>query len=114
MALLAESLVEEWLNRQGYFTIRGVKHGVDKMDLLAVRPQDSQIVGWHDRRVRSLVQPVPISERSSATTSPTKQSVRARPLRGGTQIAMPEPIPGLVITVFESDESRTVWRLHEK
>ena len=28
MALLAESLVEEWLNRDGYFTIRGVKHGV--------------------------------------------------------------------------------------
>jgi hypothetical protein len=27
MALLAESLVDEWLNRNGYFTIRGVKHG---------------------------------------------------------------------------------------
>ena len=39
MALLAESLVEEWLNREGYFTIRGVKHGVGEMDLLAVRPQ---------------------------------------------------------------------------
>lgn len=37
MALLAEELVEEWLNRQGYFTIRGVKLGVKEMDLLAVR-----------------------------------------------------------------------------
>lgn len=27
MALLAEEIVEEWLNRQGYFTIRGVKVG---------------------------------------------------------------------------------------
>jgi hypothetical protein len=26
MALLAESLAEDWLNRDGYFTIRGVKH----------------------------------------------------------------------------------------
>ena len=37
MALLAEELVEEWLNRQGYFTIRGVKLGVDEIDILAVR-----------------------------------------------------------------------------
>jgi hypothetical protein len=38
MALLAEEIVEEWLNRQGFFTIRGVKVGVHEMDLLAVRP----------------------------------------------------------------------------
>lgn len=37
MALLAEEIVEEWLNRQGYFTIRGVKVGVHEMDLIAVR-----------------------------------------------------------------------------
>lgn len=37
MALLAEELVEEWLNRKGYFTIRGIKTGVHEMDLLAVR-----------------------------------------------------------------------------
>jgi hypothetical protein len=37
VALLAEDLVEEWLNRQGFFTIRGVKEGVDEMDLLATR-----------------------------------------------------------------------------
>jgi hypothetical protein len=48
MALLAESLVEEWLNREGYFTIRGVKHCVGEMDLLAVRRQpDGVVVGWH-------------------------------------------------------------------
>lgn len=37
MALLAEEIVEEWLNRQGYFTIRGIKLGVQEIDLLAVR-----------------------------------------------------------------------------
>ena len=36
MSLLAEEIVEEWLNRQGYFTIRGVKVGVHEIDLLAV------------------------------------------------------------------------------
>ena len=48
MALLAESLVEEWLNREGYFTIRGVKHGYGEMDLLAVRPlPDGSVIGRH-------------------------------------------------------------------
>jgi len=37
MALLDEQLVEEWLNRKNYFTIRGIKSGVDEIDLLAVR-----------------------------------------------------------------------------
>lgn len=39
MGLLAEELVQEWLNRQGYFTIRGIKLGVDEIDLLAVKLQ---------------------------------------------------------------------------
>ena len=37
MSLLAEEIVEEWLNRLGYFTLRGVKLGVHEIDLLAVR-----------------------------------------------------------------------------
>lgn len=36
MALLAEEIVEEWLNRTGYFTIRGIKLGVHEIDLLAI------------------------------------------------------------------------------
>lgn len=48
MALLAESLVEEWLNRNGFFTIRGVKHGSNEVDLLAVKPDtNGSIIGWH-------------------------------------------------------------------
>ena len=47
MALLAESLVDEWLNRQGFFTIRGVKHGVGEIDLLGVRPNGVGLEGWH-------------------------------------------------------------------
>ncbi len=36
MSLLAESRVEEWLNRQRFFTIRGLKQGMSEIDLLAV------------------------------------------------------------------------------
>lgn len=46
MALLAETLVEEWLNRQGFFTIRGIKLGVHEIDLLAVEHQ-GQRRAWH-------------------------------------------------------------------
>jgi len=37
MALLDEQIVEEWLNSNGYFTIRGLKHGVREIDLLALK-----------------------------------------------------------------------------
>lgn len=36
MALVAEEVVEEWLNQQGFFTIRGIKLGVNEMDILAI------------------------------------------------------------------------------
>ena len=47
MALLAENLVEEWMNRQGFFTIRGVRDGVAEIDLLGVRVKSDIIEAWH-------------------------------------------------------------------
>lgn len=50
MALLAETLVEEWLNRQGFLIVRGVRDGVNEMDVLAVRLQPSERTrpeAWH-------------------------------------------------------------------
>jgi hypothetical protein len=48
MALLAESLVEEWLNRNRFFAIRGIKHGLAEIDLLAIRHEaDTSVTGWH-------------------------------------------------------------------
>jgi hypothetical protein len=47
VALLAEHLVEEWLNRNGYFTIRGMKLGVDEIDLLAIKPGKSGLDARH-------------------------------------------------------------------
>jgi hypothetical protein len=38
MALLAEEIVEEWLNRDGWFTIRGIKIGNYEIDILAIKP----------------------------------------------------------------------------
>lgn len=46
MALLDEQLVDEWLNRKGFFTMRGLRAGIDEIDLLAVRMID-QVECWH-------------------------------------------------------------------
>jgi len=47
MAALDEQLVEEWLNRSGFFTIRGVKAGLSEMDLLAIRVNGCEPEYWH-------------------------------------------------------------------
>ena len=47
MALFDEQLVEEWLNRDRFFTIRGVKSGVDEIDLLAIRKTEDAFECWH-------------------------------------------------------------------
>jgi hypothetical protein len=47
MALLDEQLVEEWLNRKNFFTIRGLKTGVDEIDLLAVKHGATANECWH-------------------------------------------------------------------
>ena len=57
MALLAEEIVEEWLNRQGYFTIRGIKIGVHEIDLLALRI-DEQGVECRHIEVQASINPV--------------------------------------------------------
>ena len=47
MALLAEQLVDEWLNRKGFFTLQGIKKGVHEIDLLGIRMTDGSLEGWH-------------------------------------------------------------------
>jgi hypothetical protein len=47
MALMAEQLVDEWLNRNGFFTLRGIKSGVHEIDLLGIRKKNGDLEGWH-------------------------------------------------------------------
>lgn len=47
MALLDEQLVDEWLNRKCFFTMRGIRSGVDEIDLLAVRMAVKGLECWH-------------------------------------------------------------------
>jgi hypothetical protein len=83
MAALAESLVDEWLNRQGFFTVRGVRHGVDEIDLLAVRPSASGLDAWHVE-VQASFRPIgyisPLLAEHIPSFAKSKTSAKSRPL----------------------------------
>lgn len=73
MALLAEEIVEEWLNRRGYFTIRGVRAGVDEIDILGVRPS---VDGLQCRHVEVQASINPISYIAPATRAARAEGVK--------------------------------------
>jgi len=83
MAALAESLVDEWLNRKGFFTVRGVRHGVDEIDLLAVRPSASGLEAWHVE-VQASFRPIgyisPLLAEHVPSFAKSKTSAKTRPL----------------------------------
>ena len=82
MAFLAETLVDEWLNRQGYFTIRGLKDGVSEIDLLGVRPGPTGLEACHVE-VQASFRPVgyiaPVAKEQLAGFARTRSSAKARP-----------------------------------
>jgi hypothetical protein len=82
MSLLAEEIVEEWLNRQGYFTIRGVKVGVHEIDLLAVRPTIAGLECRHIEvqasvRPMSYLTDLPIAVQKATGRKPRSAKVRS-------------------------------------
>ena len=82
MALLAESLVDEWLNRQGFFTVRGIKHGHDEIDLLGIRPSSSALEAWHVE-VQASFRPIgyisPVTAEIAKKFASTPRSAKKRP-----------------------------------
>jgi hypothetical protein len=72
LSLLGEEVVEEWLNREGYFTIRGIKVGNDEIDILAIRPLAG---GQHERRhIEVTVSTNPISYITKVPAAIRKQT----------------------------------------
>lgn len=57
MAMLGEEVVVEWLNRLGYFTIRGIRLGNNEIDVLAIKPADG---GCECRHIEVAVSIIPI------------------------------------------------------
>jgi hypothetical protein len=82
MSLLAESLVEEWLNRAGYFTVRGARYGVSEIDLLAVRHTATVVEARHIE-VQVSTNPIayisPLNEHQATHLGKSRTSAWARP-----------------------------------
>ena len=57
MSFLGENLAEEWLNRKGFFTIRGAKVGNGEIDFLAIKYSKDGIERWH-YEVQASLRPV--------------------------------------------------------
>lgn len=74
MALLAEEIVQEWMNRQGYFTIRGIHLGVHEIDLLAIRPT---VDGLECRHIEVQASVRPVSYISRVPKSVQREEGRA-------------------------------------
>ncbi|WP_019911618.1 hypothetical protein [Paenibacillus sp. HW567] len=67
MALQAETLVEEWLNKKGYFTIRGIREKLNEIDFLAVRNNGDE--GWEYIHCEVQVSVRPVAYISKLTKS---------------------------------------------
>jgi len=88
MALLAEELVEEWLNRQGFFTIRGLKLGVHEIDLLGIRPSPNRLECRHVE-VQASVRPVSyISDLPKAVQKSTGRNPKSRKARSDDELKL--------------------------
>lgn len=102
MALLAESLVEEWLNRQGFFTIRGIKHGVDEIDILAVRHAETGLEAWHVE-VQASFRPIGYISKLPKTIADKSGKGRTSAVKRSPKL-LKECVDGWVETKFLSDK----------
>lgn len=74
--------MEEWLNRAGYFTIRGARFGVSEIDLLAIRRGSLELDARHIE-VQVSTNPIsyisPLTDAQAKQLGKTKTSAWARP-----------------------------------
>jgi hypothetical protein len=100
MAFLAETLVDEWLNRQGFFTVRGMKDGVAEIDLLGVRPAANGLEAWHVE-VQTSFRPIgyiaPLSTEQVTGFAKSRTSAKLRPAE-----VMEQAVGGWVAKKFTS------------
>jgi hypothetical protein len=87
MALMAEEIVEEWLNRQGYFTIRGIKVGVQEIDLLAVRWKSDGVVDCRHLEVQASMRPVTYISRVPKELQLTGRAANSAKERGSAELS---------------------------
>lgn len=108
MALLAEELVEEWLNRQGYFTIRGIKTGVHEIDILAVRHVSGRLECRH-LAVQASMRLVSYITRAPAVATMRRCRSRSHPRASGLGAVSAKF--NCCLSAIRSDSHRSLYRV---
>lgn len=115
MSLMGEQVAEEWLNRQGYFTIRGIKVGTGETDLLAVKQNKKGTECWHYEVQFSLR---PISYICPAPEKLRKKGVAPYNAKKRTKAQVRKAVREWVEKKFldtkKDDLRKSVWRGHWK
>jgi hypothetical protein len=106
MALLGEAIVEEWLNRSGYFTIRGVKLGIHEMDILAVRLENGRSIDL--RHIECQISFKPISWITPATAEMQKAGWKAYSPKPRTKEVISKCVSGWIDKKFLMPEKHRI------
>lgn len=125
MSLLAEEVVEEWLNRQGYFTIRGIKIGNNEIDLLAIRIAENDEIECRHIEVHASFKPMGFITRSGARQSYSEDELKTsvqqwvekkygnvNMKRVVAALRLPEPKRGLVLHLARFPEEIALIKEH--
>ena len=86
MALLAEEVVEEWLRRSGFFTIRGVKLGNHEVDLLAVKYRPGMEPECRHLEVQASVRPVSYISKVPKALQKSDQAAKSAKVRSPNEL----------------------------
>ena len=110
MSLLSETLVDEWLNRKGFLTMRGIKNaGVDEIDLLGVRRTDHGPEGWH---VEAQVSFNPVGYITQLCKSEQKlKGYKAGSAVRRSEIVLAESVKEWIIKKFDSPKKQKMREL---
>ncbi len=105
MAMLSEEVVEEWLNRRGFFTIRGIKVGLNEIDLLAIKKTDTGVDAWH---VEVQVSINPVAFISKTRRADRAFGIGANSARARTREVLAECVEEFVNKKFNGDDIKKV------
>jgi hypothetical protein len=106
MGLLAEVIVEEWLNRNGYFTIRGVKIGMHEIDILAVKLENGRPTDL--RHIECQVSFKPISWITPATPEMQRAGWKAYSPKPRQNDVIEKCVSGWIDKKFSSSEKHNL------
>jgi hypothetical protein len=106
MALIGEVVVEEWLNRKGFFTIRGIKLGVQEIDILAVKLNQN---GTHDcRHIEVQISTNPISYISNVPKNAQTASTKANSAKKRTMSELRQGVSEWIEKKFDHPDKRAL------